>query len=112
MCIVFFIMRRRPPRTTRTDTLFPYTTLFRSSYTPAAGYHFLTPFYEFGVAVTTRERVWRDRLVHHMALAEGDVILDIGSGTGNLALAISRHSRDVHYLGIDPDEAATQISRR
>src|SRR3546814_8131951 len=23
-------MRRRPPRTTRTDTLFPYTTLFRS----------------------------------------------------------------------------------
>src|SRR3546814_12124885 len=24
-------MRRRPPRTTRTDTLFPYTTLFRSS---------------------------------------------------------------------------------
>src|SRR3546814_1288355 len=27
----FFIMIRRPPRSTRTDTLFPYTTLFRSS---------------------------------------------------------------------------------
>src|SRR3546814_6996407 len=30
-------MRRRPPRSTRTDTLFPYTTLFRSKdkgYTP------------------------------------------------------------------------------
>src|SRR3546814_11500827 len=27
---VFFLMIRRPPGSTRTDTLFPYTTLFRS----------------------------------------------------------------------------------
>src|SRR3546814_21196333 len=27
---LFFLMMRRPPRSTRTDTLFPYTTLFRS----------------------------------------------------------------------------------
>src|SRR3546814_12422643 len=27
---IFFLMQRRPPRSTRTDTLFPYTTLFRS----------------------------------------------------------------------------------
>src|SRR3546814_8238993 len=31
---LFFLMIRRPPRSTRTDTLFPYTTLFRS---PAQG---------------------------------------------------------------------------
>src|SRR3546814_19105271 len=34
MCLLcsvgFFLMIRRPPRSTRTDTLFPYTTLFRS----------------------------------------------------------------------------------
>src|SRR3546814_4637204 len=29
---VFFLMIRRPPISTRTDTLFPYTTLFRSSF--------------------------------------------------------------------------------
>src|SRR3546814_13242195 len=29
-CFFFFLMIRRPPRSTRTDTLFPYTTLFRS----------------------------------------------------------------------------------
>src|SRR3546814_10312334 len=29
--VFFFLMIRRPPRSTRTDTLFPYTTLFRSS---------------------------------------------------------------------------------
>src|SRR3546814_14980937 len=34
LCLVvfwFFLMRRRPPRSTRPDTLFPYTTLFRSA---------------------------------------------------------------------------------
>src|SRR3546814_13269587 len=30
----FFLMIRRPPRSTRTDTLFPYTTLFRSPMPP------------------------------------------------------------------------------
>src|SRR3546814_15511004 len=29
-CLFFFLMIRRPPRSTRTDTLFPCTTLFRS----------------------------------------------------------------------------------
>src|SRR3546814_7088472 len=31
LLFLFFLMIRRPPRSTRTDTLFPYTTLFRSS---------------------------------------------------------------------------------
>src|SRR3546814_17989390 len=35
MCLrsFFFVMIRRPPRSTRTDTLFPYTPLFRSALT-------------------------------------------------------------------------------
>src|SRR3546814_13792071 len=33
---IFFLMIRRPPRSTRTDTLFPYTTLFRSQGEPPA----------------------------------------------------------------------------
>src|SRR3546814_16637375 len=32
--VFFFLMIRRPPRSTRTDTLFPYTTLFRSAVGP------------------------------------------------------------------------------
>src|SRR3546814_13449794 len=30
LIFIFFLMTRRPPRSTRTDTLVPYTTLFRS----------------------------------------------------------------------------------
>src|SRR3546814_5435368 len=35
----FFLMIRRPPRSTRTDTLFPYTTLFRSGVGAAPRFH-------------------------------------------------------------------------
>src|SRR3546814_14037411 len=35
---IFFLMIRRPPRSTRTDTLFPYTTLFRSRASPPLRY--------------------------------------------------------------------------
>src|SRR3546814_13248374 len=35
--LLFFLMIRRPPRSTRTDTLFPYTTLFRSRIAHALG---------------------------------------------------------------------------
>src|SRR3546814_2218301 len=38
----FFLMIRRPPRSTRTDTLFPYTTLFRSVF--RGGFHIIFDF--------------------------------------------------------------------
>src|SRR3546814_7165731 len=48
-------MIRRPPRSTRTDTLFPYTTLFRSAYCMSAGrrLHAIvrTGFHQVAVAV-------------------------------------------------------------
>src|SRR3546814_16905042 len=39
LCFFFFLMIRRPPRSTRTDTLFPYTTLFRSGPSPSRRGH-------------------------------------------------------------------------
>src|SRR3546814_20232024 len=48
----FLLMIRRPPRSTRTDTLFPYTTLFRSHHTirpleePVKPPHFGVPLYQ------------------------------------------------------------------
>src|SRR3546814_914822 len=38
-------MIRRPPRSTRTDTLFPYTTLFRSHLSGSTGHHIAAPRY-------------------------------------------------------------------
>src|SRR3546814_1670930 len=41
--VFFFLMIRRPPRSTRTGTLFPYTTLFRSAESSAARKQGRTP---------------------------------------------------------------------
>src|SRR3546814_2348083 len=48
MCFIF-LMIRRPPRSTRTDTLFPYTTLFRSPLTAVRVIDFTV--FLFGTAV-------------------------------------------------------------
>src|SRR3546814_15526034 len=56
----FFLMIRRPPRSTRTDTLFPYTTLFRSLVLPDDLIH---P----GGAITLRGLV-----VHRQIIFDGD----------------------------------------
>src|SRR3546814_6466936 len=52
--MVVFLMIRRPPRSTRTDTLFPYTTLFRSRgpAIPSARTPFNAVFASMGTAST------------------------------------------------------------
>src|SRR3546814_5743387 len=56
-------MIRRPPRSTRTDTLFPYTTLFRSE-SPDFGY----------------ETAWKRRWLAAVAVAVGMGIVDLDVG--------------------------------
>src|SRR3546814_13798930 len=46
---LFFLMIRRPPRSTRTDTLFPYTTLFRSGVYAYVNHNLIEAF-ELGAA--------------------------------------------------------------
>jgi len=71
-------------------------------FTPALGAHWLTPFYDFAIAGFTRERTWRRRLVELVGPSANDRILDIGCGTGSLAVALAR-AADI--VGVDPDDA-------
>src|SRR3546814_5552637 len=54
--VFFFLMNQRPPRSTRTATLFPYTTLFRSAHQPvcAALDHFNDSGFGFAPVFTVR----------------------------------------------------------
>src|SRR3546814_12806170 len=61
----FFLMIRRPPRSTRTDTLFPYTTLFRS-YRPGD-----TEINELGDPVTGHQNVRRGNVAVNNQIAMG-----------------------------------------
>src|SRR3546814_16912799 len=73
--VVFFLMIRRPPRSTRTDTLVPYTTLFRSARSPR-GARRLGGYRACGAGALEDELEQRQPLRH----AAGDVELRAGAG--------------------------------
>ena len=77
------------------------------SYTPPAGHHFLTPLYDVGVRLSTRETVWRSALVELMSPKEQDVLLDIGAGTGSLA-PLSQ-GRTLHAIWHRPDRMPSTL---
>src|SRR3546814_15539396 len=73
--LFFFLIIRRPPRSTRTDTLFPYTTLFRSLKMKVVAYDpFLTPerAIEMGVEKATLDELLAraDFITLHTPLTE------------------------------------------
>src|SRR3546814_6167092 len=72
---MFFLMIRRPPRSTRTDTLFPYTTLFRSSgLAGAVGVHFVD---QHGDVVGVHVRGHAVAEVEHVAFARTAVAVAV-----------------------------------
>lgn len=83
----------------------------QANYTPPAGYSFLTPLYDIGVRLTTREVKWRKTLVGLITPNDNDVLLDVGAGTGSLAPLMAQANPAITYLGIDPDENAIEIAR-
>lgn len=82
------------------------------TYTPAAGHHWLTPLYDFGVAALTRERRWRDALVAQVRPRAGDVIVDVGCGTGSLLVRLGNAAPSARLIGIDPDPAVVARARK
>src|SRR3546814_20287391 len=69
---LFLLMIRRPPRSTRTDTLFPYTTLFRSLGFTMLTYHLIDTFLKTILLLRLR----RFLLVYRFVVSvEGIVIL-------------------------------------
>lgn len=82
------------------------------TFTPALGYAFLTPLYDFAIAAVTRENLWRDRLVATINPAATDRILDVGCGTGSLAIRLKMAAPGAEVIGIDPDPDVIAIARK
>ncbi|RFZ55750.1 SAM-dependent methyltransferase [Mycobacterium liflandii] len=82
-----------------------------SSFTPAAG-RFAPTFIYDPLITLTRERLWRTIAVAHLAPRRGDVIVDVGCGTGSLAVLIGRIQPQARVIGVDPDAAVLAIAAR
>jgi ubiquinone/menaquinone biosynthesis C-methylase UbiE len=83
-----------------------------AEFTPAAGRFAPTFLYDSGVALLTREAVWRSELLTRLAPVSGDTILDVGCGTGSLAILLKQARPDAHIMGLDPDPQALAIAKR
>src|SRR3546814_17846674 len=93
--VFFFLMIRRPPRSTRTDTLFPYTTLFRSTDAAAQRRHQLAHLIR-RLAIAREEdesqgiRGLEEALFHGR---EGEPRAAIDRRRGNLQIGMFCHQR-------------------
>ena len=81
------------------------------TYLPAAGHDWLLPLYDPFVKLLGGDAV-RGALLRRAALRPGHRVLDVGCGTGTLAMMIKRLHPDVEVVGLDPDSKALVHARR
>lgn len=80
------------------------------SFTPALGKAELTADYDRVIAVMTREKKWRGRLLQSVAPQSQNVIVDLGCGTGSFAIMIANAAPDARVIGIDPDPEVLKLA--
>lgn len=80
------------------------------AFTPAAGRIVPAKAYDRLLALLTRERRWREELLRLLAPAPGERILDVGSGTGSLAIQLKQLVPGAEIVGLDPDPDARAIA--
>lgn len=79
---------------------------------PALGYHGLTAFYDPVLSIVLREATWKPAFVEQIAPRAGERILDVGCGTGTLAVLIKTAAPGAEVVGLDPDPVMLDRARR
>lgn len=58
------------------------------------------------------DKLWRRRVVRILRKSNPDMVMDMATGTGDLAIAMARRIKDVHILGIDLSEEMLAVARQ
>ncbi len=72
----------------------------------------LTPAYDFFVRLFLREQHIKRALIGHARIAPGDHVLDLGAGTGTLAILIKQMHPSARVSGLDADLAVLSLAKR
>jgi SAM-dependent methyltransferase len=79
---------------------------------PALRFHRLTPLFDLVAAVAVRDRALKRRVLACAAIASDEQVLDVGCGTGTLAVAAARAAPGVRVTGLDADPSILARARR
>jgi ubiquinone/menaquinone biosynthesis C-methylase UbiE len=82
-----------------------------SHYIPALRFHRLTPLYDSLVKWGMREDYIKSRLIERAHIEPGQRVLDLGCGTGTLAIMMKRSMPAVQVTGLDGDEQVLAIAK-
>jgi SAM-dependent methyltransferase len=81
-------------------------------YIPALSFGLLTRFYDPFIALTTRERAFKRRVLRRAGITPGERVLDVACGTGTLAIAATREAPGVEVSGVDGDPKILERARK
>ena len=81
-------------------------------YVPALGHDFLTSLYDPVVALTTRERTFKNQLLRQAEIPDGADVLDLGCGTGTLTIWTAKKRPNARVVGLDGDPKVLSIAKR
>jgi ubiquinone/menaquinone biosynthesis C-methylase UbiE len=81
-------------------------------YIPAAGHDLFTPLYDPMVRLFMRERAFRQTFFEQADIHPGHRVLDLGCGTGTMAILIRRQVPDAVVVGVDGDRRILAIAQR
>lgn len=84
----------------------------KSKYVPALGFHWLTPYYDAVVGITTRERSFKQALIKQASLEPGQRVLDLACGTGTLTIWLKQHQPLADVTGVDGDSVILSLASR
>lgn len=84
----------------------------KENYIPALGYDILTPFYDSVVKWTTREKVFKRKLIEQIDIPSRGRLLDVACGTATLTVALKRRFPQAETHWLDGDAKILRIARR
>src|SRR5438045_9615546 len=84
----------------------------RQQFIPALRFDVLTRLYDPVVAITSRERGFKRRLLEHARIKDGQSVLDLACGTGTLAIEVKAQVPKARVVAIDADPAILGRARR
>ena len=83
----------------------------QEEYIPALSYRFLTPFYDFIQKYIVRDVRYKTLLIQQAAIKPGQHVLDLGCGTGTLAIMAKQTQPDAQVFGLDADPDMLKVAR-